>query len=69
MIARALTEKVTFGRGLRERREPALLTPGAECSPEERGRGQSVQRLSGGGMASIFKEQQEGQRGSGGVRE
>ena len=35
MITRALTEKATFGKGLRERREPALLTPGGEYAPEE----------------------------------
>ena len=39
MITRALTEEVTLGKGLRERGEPASLTPGGECSPDEREQG------------------------------
>ena len=34
-ITGALTEEVTFGKGLRERRGPASLAPGGACSPEE----------------------------------
>ena len=39
MITRALTEEVSFGKGLRDSGEPASLTPGGACSPDEREQG------------------------------
>lgn len=66
MISKGLTEKVTFGKDLKEVREPAMLILGGEHS---RQREQSMHRSWGGSMSGVFEEWQGGQWGLSGMKE
>ena len=68
-ITGALTEEVTFGKGLRERRGPASLAPGGACSPEESEQGTVSAKALRWKCGQHVQEQQDGQWGSGGMTE